>query len=311
MYLYQYKKSTINYEKYNENDYIVLKFPVNYATHYEENKNVYVHLFESNKILGDIIFLHGIGNNNIPYLEWYARFFKTQGYRTSVVILPYHLKRTPKGMNGGDPFYSADPDKCVIEFHNAVKDVRRTIDLIENFKDFKENNLYLFGISFGGIIGTMTLALDKRFKKGVLMITGGNWRWINFHSPYTYKVREEYKTKGNAYGCNSEEFCIKHFRKDPVNFVSKKFQRIEDVFDKAPIPCYSYDPISFAKFVNQPILFIRGIFDKIIPKEATDDLISLLPNASVQKIPTGHKSSILFKRLVGKKILNFLQKHNY
>ncbi|GAB6189532.1 alpha/beta fold hydrolase [Marinitoga arctica] len=307
MYLYHYEKKPINYKKYNEYDYIVLKFPVNYYTHYTENKNVYVHLFEPKNIRGDIIFLHGIGNKNIPYLEWYARFFKKHGYRTSVVILPYHLLRTPKGMNGGEPFYSANPNKCVLEFHNAVKDVRRTIDLIENFNNYNKNNLFLFGLSFGGIIGTMALALDKRIKKGILMITGGNWRWINFHSPYTYKVREEYKTTGNAYGCNSEDFCIKYFRKNPVDFVSNNFQTIDDIFTKAPIPCYSYDPISFAKFVNQPILFIRGIFDKIIPKESTEDLISLLPNVSVQKIPTGHKSSILFKKLVGRNILIFLQ----
>jgi len=308
MYLYEYKKTKINYMRYYENDYIVLKFPVNYNTNYNENKNVYVHLFEPKKVQGDIIFLHGIGNTNIPYLEWYARYFKKYNYRTSVVILPYHLNRTPKGFNGGELFYSANPDKCVVEFHNAVKDVRRTIDIIENFKNYNPNKLFLIGVSFGGIIGTMTLALDNRIKKGVLMITGGNWRWINFHSPYTDIIREEYKIIGNKYGCNSEKFCIANYRKNPVNFVSKNFQTITDIFDKAPIPCYSYDPISFAKFVYQPILFFRGIFDKVIPKESTDDLISLLPNVTVEKIPTGHKSSILFKNILAKKIINYIQK---
>ncbi|WP_165146395.1 alpha/beta hydrolase [Marinitoga sp. 38H-ov] len=304
--MYMYKKENINFDKYNENDYTVLKFPVNYNTNYDENKNVYVHLFEPKKVNGDIVFLHGIGNTNIPYLEWYARYFKKFNYRTSVVILPYHLQRTPKGYNGGDLFYSANPDKCVVEFHNAVKDVRRTIDIIENFNDYNPNKLYLVGVSFGGIIGTMTLALDKRIKKGVLMITGGNWRWINFHSPYTEVIRKEYYTIGNSYGCNSEKFCIENFRKNAVDFVLNNFKTIDDIFDKAPIPCYSYDPISFAKFVDQPILLIRGIFDKVIPKEATDDLISLLPNVIVDKIPTGHKSSILFKNILSKKIINFI-----
>ncbi len=53
----------------------------------------------------------------------------------------------------------------MVLFHNAVKDVRRTIDLLESFDDYSEDNLYLMGVSFGGIIGTMALALDKRIKK--------------------------------------------------------------------------------------------------------------------------------------------------
>ncbi len=301
MYIYEYKKEKINYTKAKKLQYDEYSFEVNYDVEFEENKNVYLHLFEAkgNKFKGDIIFLHGIGNGNIPYLEWYGKFFSDKGYRVTFVILPYHLKRTPKGYNGGDPFYSANPDKCVVRFHKAIKDVRRTIDLLETFPNYNEKKLYLMGLSFGGIIGTMVMGLDKRVKSGVLVVTGGNWRWINFHSTYTGMVREEYATKGNPYGCNSEQFCIEHFRKDPVGFCSKNFNTIQDIFTKSPIPCYHYDPLSYAKFVDQPILFIKGVFDKIMPKEASEDLIKLLPNRKVKQIPTGHKTSIIFKKRIG------------
>jgi len=150
------------------------------------------------------------------------------------------------------------------------------------------------------------LALDKRIKKGILMITGGNWRWINFYSPFTQKVRDAYATQKNAYGCDSEEYCIK-FRENAFDFVKDNINSIDDIFRKTPIPCYHYDPISYAKFVNQPILFIKGTFDKIIPHQATNELIKLLPNKKVKYILAGHKSSYLWKSIVGRWVISFIE----
>ncbi|MDO7977761.1 alpha/beta hydrolase [Oceanotoga teriensis] len=308
--IYDYEKTPVEYSIKSEQDYEVYKFKAVYnEEHYKENNYQYVHVFEPySNIKGDIIFVHGIGPRNIEYLEWYARYFRENGFRTSVVILPYHLNRKPSNMIAGDPFYSSEPEECVKLFHNSVKDIRRTIDLIECFKGYKKDKLYLMGVSFGGIIGTMSLALDKRIKKGILMITGGNWRWINFYSPYTQRVRDAYEKYGNSFGCRNEESCIK-YRKDALSLVKKNISSIEDIFNNTPITCYHYDPLSYAKFVNQDVLFIRGIFDKIIPQRSTDELIELLPNKKVKKIPTGHKTSILFKKIVGSWVINYLEKY--
>ena len=307
-YIFDYPKIPVNYSLKKEKDYLVFTFDTVYKDPVcKENETQIVHMFvPEGKIKGDIVFLHGIGPNNIPYLEWYGRYFSKIGYRTSVVIFPYHLERAPKGIQDGDPFYSSEPDECVVLFHNAVKDVRRTIDLLESFDDYSEDNLYLMGVSFGGIIGTMALALDKRIKKGILMITGGNWRWINFYSPFTQKVRDAYATQKNAYGCDSEEYCIK-FRENAFDFVKDNINSIDDIFQKTPIPCYHYDPISYAKFVNQPVLFIKGTFDKIIPHRATNELIKLLPNKKVKYILAGHKSSYLWKSVVGRWVISFIE----
>jgi hypothetical protein len=145
MYIYEYKKDKISYKKHPNDFYDEYMFKANYDTEFKENKYVYLHVFESKKkeTAGDIIFLHGIGDRNIPYLEWYGRYFSEVGYRVAFVILPYHLKRKPEGIKGGEPFYSAEPTKCVVRFHKAVKDVRRSIDLLETFQDYEENNLFL------------------------------------------------------------------------------------------------------------------------------------------------------------------------
>ena len=308
--IYDYDKTIKNIKKEKREQYTeyILKAPYE-EKFYKENEKLIFRVFENKKPLkGDIVFIHGIGPNNIKYLQWYAEYFSKQGYRTTMTILPYHYKRKDQNIIDGDPFYSADPDVCVELFHNAVKDVRKTIDYISDFQDFKNENLHVMGVSFGGIIATMLLALDDRINKGILTITGGNWRWINFHSPYTERVRKEYKEKGNAYGCNGEEFCVKNYRNNPKEFILKNFSSVEDIFEKSKIPCYQYDPISFAPFVDNKVLFIKGKYDKIIPERSTDELYDLLPNAKMKKFPAGHKSSILFKRIIGRWAINFIEK---
>lgn len=307
--MFTYTKSHITPTITHKPGFTEYAFPTVYSDPVAENQTVYVQVYTPKKrpLSGDILFLHGIGDQNIRFLSWLPRIFAARGFRTSMVILPYHEKRKPDEIPSGDPFYSADPDLCVVRFHNTVKDVRQSIDLMESFEGFNPERLWLAGMSFGGMIGTMTLGLDRRIKKGALIITGGNWRWINFHCPYTHKIREEYRTQGNAYGCDSEATCIRRYRQDPVGWVRREVQTAEDIFDKAPIPCYQYDPISFAPLIDCPILFIRGAFDRVIPHQATRDLISLLPNPKVITYPMGHKTSLFFIGLIVRQVLQFFK----
>jgi len=277
----------------------------------KENRLSYFRLFEpkNQPVKGDLVLLHGIGDGNIPYVQAFARLFAQQGIRTAFQILPYHYKQTPEGVSGGQLYYSANPDICVKRFHMAVRDTRKILDYLETCPSHLESKTYVMGLSFGGIIATMAMAIDKRIKAGTLMITGGNWRWINFHSPYSEPIRIEVSEKSNPYGCRSEADCKKRFRTDPVGWVKENVNDIDDIFEKAPIPCYHYDPLSYAPLVDQPVLFVKARFDRIMPKPATEELQSLLPNKTVKTIPTGHKSSILFTRRIVKWSVSFFEEN--
>lgn len=306
----EYKKNDTDFEIREQGGYKKIEFNSPYEEAFFGFKKSTFYLFEPEKkpFKGDLVFIHGIGNGNIPYLLWYARYFKSKGYRTSFLIMPYHLDRTPEGQQGGEPFYSAEPNECMHKFHYAVKDIRKTIDILELFGNYDGGKLYLMGMSFGGIIGTMALALDKRIKKGVLLVAGGNWRLINFHSPYTLKIKNEVETFGNSYGCDGEKKCAEYFRKDSVLYVKNNFKKIDDIFTGKHVGCYVYDPLSFAPFVDQQVLFIRAAFDRIMPKQSSLELLSLLNNSIYKTIPTGHKSSYFMRRHVGRMVLKFLDK---
>jgi poly(3-hydroxyalkanoate) synthetase len=55
-------------------------------------------------------------------------------------------------------------------------------------------------------------------------------------------------------------------------------------------------------------LFVKAAFDQIMPKNATEELESLLKNKTVKIIPTGHKSSIIMRRQIVRWCLNLFLK---
>jgi len=306
-----YAKSKFQYQVTQSDNYKEYQFIPDYAGYVdpiEENRLSYVRRFDppDGQIKGDLILIHGIGENNIPYIQWFAQQFSKRGIRTWYQLLPYHYKQKPPQMYGGQPYLSANPDICVKRFHMAIRDTRTILDFAEDQKGFLPESCYIFGFSFGGMIATMAMGIDQRIQKGILAITGGNWRWINFYSPYSQAVRQDLYQNSNPYGCQDEADCIKRFRADPVNWVRENVKNVDDIFEKAPIRCYHYDPICYAPLIDRPVLFLKATFDKIMPKNATHDLEVLLPQKTVVTIPTGHKSSIVLRRKILTDSMHFI-----
>lgn len=300
--IYEYNVDLpLNIEKKDFENYSLISFDSAYEPKIAESKRVYIYNFKPQNPWIYLIFLHGIGNGNIPYLLWFAEYFKRYGIETFFMILPYHERRSKPQWSGGEPFFSPSPSYCSEIFHEAVKDVRRTLDLIEKLSSLP---ISIMGFSFGGMIATMCLALDKRLKGGILAFTGGDWKWINWHSPYTETLRENYAKYSNEYNCVDELSCIKNRSQDMQKIGNLK--QIDDIFSLFPA-CFHYDPLSYAQFVEQPVLFFQGFFDRIIPYKSSKALFKNLPNAKKLIIPSGHKSSYLFRRIIAKKVVCFLK----
>jgi dienelactone hydrolase len=58
----------------------------------------------------------------------------------------------------------------------AVNDTRRLADYLVTRDDVDPDRLYLVGASYGAMTSTHILAQDKRFKAGVLVVGGGNFK---------------------------------------------------------------------------------------------------------------------------------------
>ena len=285
----------------------IVRIPVPYLPIMVESKEIVVHRFEPSKSSPEheLIFLHGIKNHNIPYLMWFAKRFARAKVRTWFLILPYHGERAPKDWEGGEPFFSSSPSWCVQRFNEAVKDVLEVHAFIRN-EAGSTLPISVMGVSFGGMIAIMALAQNPSLYKGIVCCAGGDWHWINWHSPYLERVRKEYAEKANEFGCQTEKDCVEKYRKN-VEEVIKSFNSLNDIFEKAPITCYHYDPASFAPFVRQKILFVQPLFDRIIPRQSYRILRSFLKHKKVLFLPTGHKSFYLLRRFVARAVLSFLK----
>lgn len=298
---FEYDRSKpFNIQKKPFLNFNLVSFDAVYEPVVEESKRVYVYEFLANEPKLDLIFVHGIGNRNISYLLWFAENFKNHGINTYFLILPYHWFRAPSSWRGGEPFFSTSPRYCSARFHEAVKDVQRTLDYVEQSSSLPKT---IMGFSFGGMITTMALAIDVRFEKGILSFTGGDWRWINWYAPHTAQLRKDYMEQSNEYGCRDERTCVKN-RSSAFEKLDQ-IQRIEDIFHLQPA-CFHYDPISYAKFVKKPVLFFKGLFDRIINTQSSKALIERLENVEKVLLPCGHRSSYFFRNYILKRSVDFL-----
>jgi len=294
------KHKALNVQKKSFMNFNLVSFDAVYEPQIEESKRVYVYGFLADEPKLDLIFVHGIRNRNISYLLWFAENFKKYGVNTYFVILPYHWFRAPSSWRGGEPFFSTSPKQCRTMFHQSVKDVRKTLDYVEETSHLPK---VIMGFSFGGMIATMALAIDERLKKGILTFTGGDWHWINWYAPHTEQLREDYMEKSNEYGCRDEATCVKN--RSVALEKLEQLEKIEDIFQLEPA-CFHYDPLSYAKFVRQPVLFFKGLFDRVIISESSRTLIERLPDVHKVSLPCGHRSSYFFRCLILRRSLKFL-----
>jgi len=291
---FERKIKVLNENESKEGRIITLKS--NYPSKYTTNNRLPLYIYGRGKKA--IIFLHGTGNKNLKYLKWFPENFSKYGYLGAMMILPYHFERTPEGHKSGELFL--DPDKLTLRdrFENAVVDCLTVIDYLQDFTD----EIYIMGYSFGGFIASIAAALDDRINKLSLTVTGGNFYHITWKSFVTKVLRVRYEKEG---GCDIKT-CEKYHGNIYEEYL-KNLKTPHIPIDSSPICCMEYDPVTYAKFIHQPTIMFRALFDFFVPSKSTMDLFQKIKNSKLKKIPTGHLSSILLKRYILKRTVSFFR----
>ena len=126
-----------------------------------------------------VLVIHGLGGDKNS-LSTYMRHLADNGFAVMSIDLPKHGERATGPIDlGEDLFYITT---------QGVFDIRRAVDYIKSRGDAA--CVALLARSMGGIISSIALGVDGRFKAGVLISTGGNLTTIFTEGDLSGKYEE-------------------------------------------------------------------------------------------------------------------------
>lgn len=120
-----------------------------------------------------IILIHGLGDRKeVDYVQGGAELLRAAGYAVLRLDLYNHGKRQVSDFDFSFDGETRYRSREIIT--QSVFDIRRAIDFIESREDLDADRIGYFGISLGGIIGTIASGVDERIKVPVIVLAGGN-----------------------------------------------------------------------------------------------------------------------------------------
>lgn len=125
-----------------------------------------------NKPMPVIILLHGIGDRKtVDYIETGHNYFIKSGYAVFRIDIANHGDRMEDdyevSFTDDNKYWTRD---ILIQ---TIFDLRRSIDLLTTMPEIDSERIAYYGISLGGIIGTVFCAVEKRVKVPVIALAGG------------------------------------------------------------------------------------------------------------------------------------------
>jgi cephalosporin-C deacetylase-like acetyl esterase len=170
-----------------------LRFPSPVETPDVENNMVHAEFFDPVGIKGRrpaVVVLHILGAD-FPLSRYMAARLADQGVAALFLKLPYYGERRPKGGPGPVPrrFLSADIKRTMTSMSQGVCDVRRGVCWLASRSNIEPSRLGVAGISLGGIVSSLAVAVDPAIREGVFLLAGGDLSRILWGMPETAPFR--------------------------------------------------------------------------------------------------------------------------
>lgn len=246
-----------------------MTFPSAVLTATPENNTVYV---EANLPADQldpvpvVLILHYWGATDYLVERRMVSQLNRRGIGCVLMTLPYHMRRSPRGVPSGQLAVRPDPAALRETITQATMDVRRTIDWIESRPEFRPGAVGVSGTSLGAIIAAGAAAVDPRIGPQCYLIGGVDLAHILWRSSRVVAVRDELRRRGYSEESLREELA-------------------------------SVEPEGLLKAAAaRPALVVRAQFDTIIPAQSADRLIAALHNPAVENLDTGHFGGVLVAR---------------
>jgi pimeloyl-ACP methyl ester carboxylesterase len=239
-------------------------FPSAYTTGDKANDLVQLRVLlpeESDKPPAMVLVLHYWGASNLRIERALALDLNQRGIGAAILSLPYHLGRTPSGASSGQLAIQPDPKKLEATMTQAVMDVRRSLDFLEQRRECGAL-LGIYGTSLGAIVSSLSYANDARLRSAVFLLGGIDLAKLLWESSRVVPIKDELRRKGYSERTLREELM----RVEPGTYLPRK--------------------------ESGRTLVIRASFDSVVPADCTDQLVAKLPGSQVLEIDTGHYGGV-------------------
>ncbi|MBI4063093.1 MAG: alpha/beta hydrolase [Elusimicrobia bacterium] len=235
-----------------------------------------------------VLVLPILGGQNLWIEEQFAKTLNQYGIAAAIVPFPQQFERRyflelPSGML----FLERDPEKLALNFEQALIDLSTFADWIERGGAEKLQKGWrpkfgIWGTSLGGILGSVAMSRDSRFKAGAFLLAGADPATILMEGRETKKIASK----------------IKIGRKRIDGFL-KEFDLDRIARDQSPEKLWA----------GRPVFLVEGVWDPVIPKGSRRKLRRAIPHARVLKLPSGHYTAILHMFWVKGKVARFFEQN--
>jgi dienelactone hydrolase len=239
------------------------------------------------------VIVHGMGDRSVRPCRLIARTLAKKGIATFIIYLVFHSRRIPAAIK--DRFPSISAEEWFESYQISVTDVRQVIDFAGTRPEIDPEKISVVGISFGGFIASIAMALDARIKAGIFIVSGGNSDKITKHS---LLLRRVYKLSRAEYLSNQESYT-----RYLAEVEEKGFENVTPGKNS-----YWTDPKTFSIYLrDRPVMMLNASFDEMIPKAATLDLWEAYGKPPIKWYPATHASIWMWYPWMGPRIVSFLE----
>jgi len=244
-----------------------------------------------------VILVHGLGDHSTLPCKWLARSLAGRGIASFIIFLPIHSLRLPFAMRQRFPNHLTSREWFDI-YRVSVINIRQIIDWAEARSELDSGKIGLFGISMGGFISAITMAVDGRVSTGVFAVMGGNSATISRNS-----LKWRYRPKKGEQVRSYHEYEKTYFR----YLEEVKAKGFEDVMPQEP--SFLTDPLTFAHLLKgKKIFMINALWDEAIPRSSTLEFWEACGRPIINWFPATHAGLWAYYPLIKSRIVGFFQK---
>ncbi len=240
-----------------------LQFPSPIVTLDESNNTVHAEYFRPNSPgrHPGVVVLHILGAD-FALSRYMAVRMAERGVAALFLKLPYYGERRPTG--GDQKFLSGDIERTVLAMRQGVCDVRRGGTWLASRPEIDPGKLGVTGISLGGIVSSLSAAVDPELNRAVLLLAGGDLAQVLWEMPE---------------GAHYKAFWLKSGR---------TFEDLTALADP-------FDPLTYApRLIGKKVMMMAGKTDEVIPPDATRALWNAAGRPPITWFDCGHYSAVGF-----------------